>query len=135
MSLNQILATIALVIFIIYAVFNIIYLIDLRKTSLALRQFVAKTEENLNPALIELRLALEDIRKITSDAAVLTQKLRTAAGTIVTVEKSIQTLYGFYRDSFGQSANANISAVKAGVKAGVVNLLKNLKAKKEEHHE
>ena len=83
-----------------------------------MRQFITKAEENLNPALDELRQTLQDVRKVTADISHLTDKLRAAAGAIVTVEKSIQNLYGYYREGFGQATNANMAALKAGVGPG-----------------
>lgn len=131
MTTNEILIAIGVITFIIYTVFNIIYLNDMRKTSFALRQFITKTEANLHPALAELRQTLADIRKVTDDVAAVMERLRTAAGAIITVEKSIQSLYWYYREGLGHAAQANIAGLKAGVKAGVINLLKNLKYKKE----
>ncbi len=129
--MTQILLIIAVITFIIYVVFNIIYLIDLRKTSVALRQFIIKTEENLNPALSELSRTLEEIRKVTYDVSNLVERLRTAASAIVTVEKSIRNIYGYYKEGLGRAAQANMASIKAGLKAGVVNLVKNLKKQKE----
>ena len=65
MDLYRILALIAVITLVIYVVFNIVYLIDLRRTSIALRRFINRTDENLTPALVELRLTLQDLRKVT----------------------------------------------------------------------
>ncbi len=132
MNINELLLAVGVIIFIIYAVFNIIYLIDLRKTSFAMRQFIAKTETNLDPALSELRRTLGDIRKVTDDVSTLIERLRAAVGTVAAVEKSIRTIYSYYKEGFGQAAQANVAGLKAGVKAGIVNLVKNLKDKKKE---
>lgn len=131
MTLIEILLTLGIITFIVYAIFNVIYLIDVRKTSSALRQFIIKTEENLNPALAELTRTLEDIKKVTGDISVLVEKLRAAIGVILSVEKGIESLYGYYRHGLGQAAQSNISGLKAGLRAGVLSLLKNLKTKKE----
>lgn len=130
MTIYETLAVIAVITLVVYAAFNIIYLIDLRRTSLAVRQFIARTEENLHPALAELRLALADMRKVSADISALTDRLRSVTGALVRVEKTVEHLYDFYREGFSQSAN--MAALKAGVTVGVVNLFKNLKAKKEE---
>jgi hypothetical protein len=127
MTLNNILVTIGLIALVIYAIFNILYLIDLRKTSVAMRQFIAKTDENLNPALTELRYTLAEIRKLTGDISITIEKLRTAASAIISVEKIIEHLYGYYREGFSQSAQG----LRAGFKAGVISLVKNLKRKKD----
>lgn len=131
MNMNEILVTIALVTFIAYAVFNIIYLIDLRKTSVTLRQFIAKTEENLNPALIELRLMLEDIRKVSDNASSFLNRVGLVLTAIISLENNIRSVYGYYKEGLGQAAQANIAGVKAGVRAGVVNFIKKMKDKKE----
>ncbi len=131
MTLNEMLLTIGLIAFIVYAVVNILYLIDLKKTSSAVRQFITNTEQNLNPALIELRATLEDFRKMTGDVSAVTEKARSAVDAVVSFEKGIEQLYGYYRENFSQTAQANIAGLKAGVKAGFTNLIKNLKEKKE----
>jgi hypothetical protein len=131
MDLYRILAVIAVVTFVIYAAFNIIYLIDLRKTSVALRRFINRTDENLIPALDELRSTLQDLRKVTSDVSSLTERMRSAAGAILTVERTIEHLYSYYREGLGQSAHVNMAAIKAGLRVGVANLFRNLRSKKE----
>jgi hypothetical protein len=131
MDLYRILTIIAVITFVVYAAFNIIYLIDLRKTSIALRRFINRTDENLIPALDELRLTLQDLRKVTSDVSSLTERMRSAAGALVTVERTIGHLYSYYREGLGQSAQVNMAAIKAGIRVGVTNLFKNLKSKKE----
>lgn len=131
MTTTEILLTIGVVTFIIYAIFNIIYLLDLRKTSFALRHFIIKTEENLNPALAELTRTLEEMRKVTGDAAAFVERARAALGMLVSAEKAIQGLYGRYREGFGNAAQANIEGLKAGVKTGLINLFRNLKMRKE----
>lgn len=129
--MNAVLLNIGIVIFIVYAVFNIVYLIDMRKTSIAMRQLIAKTGENLSPALEELTHAVADIRKMTEDASQLLEGFRAAVGAIITVEKGVQNVYHYYRTNFRQSAQSNVSGIKAGVRAGVVNFLSSLKNKKE----
>ena len=131
MDLYRILALIAVITLVIYVVFNIVYLIDLRRTSIALRRFITRTDENLTPALVELRLTLQDLRKVATDVSAVTERVRSAAGALVTVEKTIENLYSYYREGLGLSTQANVSALKAGLKAGVGNLLRNLKTKKE----
>ena len=131
MDLYRILALIAVITFVIYVIFNVIYLIDLRRTSIALRRFINRTDENLSPALAELRLTLQDLRKVTADVSSLTERMRSAAGALVTVEKTVEHLYNYYREGLGQSAQVNIAAIKTGLRVGVANLFKNLKSKKE----
>jgi hypothetical protein len=129
--MNKTLLTIGLVVFIIYAMFNIAYLIEMRRTSIALRQLVRRTEENLHPALTALRGILEDIGKTTYTISALTESIREAAETVATLEKNLSDLYEYYKKNLGEAARANMAGLKAGVKAGVVTLLKDLNDRKE----
>ncbi len=131
MDLYRILALIAVITFVVYAVFNIVYLIDLRRTSIALRRFIVRTDENLTPALVELRLTLQDLRKVTADVSSLTERMRSASGALLTVERTVENIYRYYREGLGQSAQANVSALKAGFRAGVASLIRTLGASKE----
>jgi uncharacterized protein YoxC len=129
--MNEALLTIGVVAFIIYAAFNISYIIEIRRTSVALRQLIMKTEENLHPALSSVRGILEDIRKTTYNVVVLTESVREVTETVQGVEKEVKDLYEYYREGMGEAARANIAGLKAGVKAGVVTLLKDLNERKE----
>lgn len=131
MSVIEILLAIGVLTFIIYTSFNIYYLIELRRTSLAMRQLIARTDENFHPTLAALRRIFEDIGTITDNAAALSKSLRDAAIAIGAAEKMIRTLYQSYEENFVEVARANVAGLKAGVKTGVVTLLKNLKDKKE----
>ena len=130
-KMNEALVNIGIVVFVIYAGFNISNIIEMRRTSSALRQFIKRTEENLHPALTALRGILEDIGKTTYNIAVLTQSLRGVAETVARVEKTVNGLYEYYKEGLGEAARANIAGLRAGVKAGVVTLLKDLNNRKE----
>jgi hypothetical protein len=130
-NMNETLLSIGIVVFIVYAVFSIVNTIEMRRTSIALRQLIVRSEEDLRPALAALRGILEDIGTTTDNVAVLTQSLRGVADTAARVEHTVNGLYEYYRESLGEAARANIAGLKAGVKAGVVTLLKDLNDRKE----
>ena len=129
--MNEALVNIGIVVFIIYAAFNIASIIEMRRTNIALRQLIKRTEENLHPALTALRSILEDIGKATYDIAALTRSLRELAETVARVENTVNGLYEYYKEGLGEAARANIAGLRAGVKAGVVTLLKDLNNRKE----
>jgi hypothetical protein len=129
--MNETLLSIGIVVFIIYATFNIVHIIEMRRTSVALRQLIERTEENLHPALAALRGVLEDIGKATYDVAVLTRSLREVAEKVVRVENTVNGLYQYYKEGLGKAARANIAGLKAGVKAGIVTLRRDLNERKE----
>jgi uncharacterized protein YoxC len=134
MTFYEFLAIAALITFIIYTGFTISYLMDLKKTSRAIRQFTARTEERLIPAIADLNLTLQRLRKVADDISSVSETVRAAAGAVISVQKAVENLYGYYRENFTRAAEANLSAVKAGVKAGVVQLVSNLKTRKEGRH-
>jgi phage-related tail protein len=131
MTINEILIAIGVVAFIIYASFNIIYLIELRRTSFALRQLIKRTDENLHPAFEKVRHILEDVGKATDNVVALTENVREIAGSVAAVEKIIKKLYGSYKKGISDATRANIAGLQAGVKTGVVTLFENLIVKKE----
>jgi len=122
---------VGIIVFIIYAAFNIANLIEVRRASIALRQLIKRTEENLHPALTALRGILEDIGKATYNIAVLTRSLREVAETVERIENTVNGLYEYYKEGLGEAARANIAGLKAGVKAGMTTLLKDLNDRKE----
>ncbi len=126
-----IIGIVGIVVFIIYAAFNITHIIEMRRTSIALRKLIERTEENLHPALRALRGILEDIGKATYNIAVLTRSLREVAETVARVEGTVNGLYEYYKEGLGGAARANIAGLKAGVKAGMTTLLKDLNERKE----
>ena len=128
--MNEILLNIGVLVFIIYAAVNIFYIIDLRRTSVAARELIKNSGENLNPALVELRGTLENIRKMTDEINVLTRYVILVAVSAAALEKGLGRFWGYYKDDIGTMVGANIAGLKAGVKTGVVTLVRNLKERK-----
>ncbi len=131
MTVSEILLAIAVVIFGVYASVNIVYIIEVRRTTFALRQLIKSSEENLLPALASMRHILGNVEKAAGSVAVAAESVRAIAETAGAVEKTVKNLYGSYVESTGEAARANIAGLKAGVKTGVVTLLKNLTNRKE----
>jgi hypothetical protein len=128
--MNGIILDIGIIVFIIYAAINIFYIIDLRRTSVAARELIKNTGENLNPALVELRGTLENIRKMTDEIGILTRDVRLVADSAASLEKGLRKFWEYYKDDIGPAVGANIAGLKAGVKTGVVTLVRNLKERK-----
>jgi uncharacterized protein YoxC len=133
--MTQAILFIGVVAFIVYAAFSISYLIDLRRTSNALRAFLMNTEGNLNAALTELKGTLENMNKITANVSGITQDVKDIADTVVSVEKGIQSFYGKVTNEFAAAAEANVAGLKAGIATGVVTLVRNLKERRSDNHE
>ena len=133
--MTQAILLIGVVAFIIYAGFSIAFLLDMRRTNIALRSFLMNTEGNLNAALEELRSTLENTNKITANVSGITRDVREITDTVVSVERGIQHLYGKVKDDVAASAEANIAGLKAGIATGVVTLVRSLKERRNDDHE
>jgi len=131
MTIIELLLVAGVVAFIIFASFHIFYIIEVRKTSVATRQLIARTEENLHPALAAIRLIFEDIKTITDNVAALSKSLREAAEALTTAQNAIKDIYQSYEENLDKSVRAKVFGLKAGIKTGVVTLFSNLKEKKE----
>ncbi|HYA87622.1 MAG TPA: hypothetical protein VEI57_11225 [Nitrospirota bacterium] len=131
MSFTELLLAIGVVSFIVVACFHIFYIIEMRRTSRAIRQLIAEAEENLHPGLAAGRHAFEGLKTITDDVAVLSKVLRETAVALIATQSIIKGIYRSYEGKFDKSVRANVSGLKAGIKTGVVTLLSNLRDRKE----
>ncbi len=114
---------------IVYVVLFGVFVRDVMRTSRTLDESVRRTEGNMNAALVELKGTLENIRKITADVGVVSEEVRQISHTVAGLEKSLRELYGYFRSELGSAAEANLAGLKAGIKTGVVTLVKNLREK------
>ena len=133
--MTQVILLIGVVAFIIYAAFSIAFLLDMRRTNVALRSFLMNTEGNLNAALQELRGTLENTNKITANVSGITRDVREITDTVVSVERGIQHLYGKVKGDVAAAAEANIAGLKAGIATGVVTLVRSLRERRNDDHE
>ncbi len=127
--MTDIILSIGVVAFIIYAAYFIVSVRSLVRMSTTIDEFLKRTESNVNATLVELKATLENIRKITGDVSAVTEEVRGISRTVADLEKSIRDLYGYVRLGLGPAAEANLAGLKAGIKTGVVTLVKNLREK------
>jgi len=118
--------------FIVYTIFNVTYVVSMRQTSESMASFFRNTEENLNAALSELKETLENLKKITGNIGAVTADVKQISNAVARVERSIQGVYGFMREGLGSAAGANIAGLKAGIRTGVVTLVKSMHAGRKE---
>jgi uncharacterized protein YoxC len=121
--------------FIVYTVFNITYMLSMRRTSDSMTAFFRNTEGNLNAALTELRGTLENMKKITGDVGAVTQEVKQISDSVASVERSIRGLYHYMKEGLGSAAGANIAGIKAGITTGVSTLVKKMQKGRREDHE
>ena len=133
--MTQAILLIGVVAFIIYAAFSIAFLLDMRRTNVALRSFLMNTEGNLNDALQELKGTLENTNNITANISGITRDVREITDTVVTVEQGMKRLYGKVKDDVSAATEANLAGLKAGIATGVVALVRSLKERRNDDHE
>ncbi|MGE5172517.1 MAG: DUF948 domain-containing protein [Betaproteobacteria bacterium] len=133
--MTEIILSVGVIAFIIYAGFFIVHVMSLRRTSATVNDFIKRTDDNMNGALLELRGTLENIRKITGDVGAVTEEVRQISNTVASLDKGIRDFYGYMRNNLGSAVEANIAGLKAGIKSGVVTLVKNLQEKGSDGHE
>lgn len=125
--MNNVLLNIGIVVFIIYAAVSIVYQVSSYRTVAAVRQFITLSQGDLSAMLTELRATLENFRKISDNVTVVTEDVREITSSVAKLQKEVKTLYGFIRDTAGAEARADFASLKAGIRTGVVTLIKDLK--------
>jgi len=121
--------------FIVYTVFNVTYILSMKRTSDSMTAFFRNIEGNLNAALSELRGTLENLKKITGDVGAVTEEVKKISDTVATVERSIGGLYDYVKEGLGSAAGANIAGLKAGITTGVSTLVKSMREGRRDDHE
>jgi uncharacterized protein YoxC len=121
--------------FIVYTTFNVAYILSKKRMSDSMMSFLKNTEGNLNAALAELKETLENLKKITSDVNAVTGDVKQISSSVARVERNIRGVYGHMKEGLGSAAGANIAGLKAGIKTGVVTLVKNMRQGRSDDHE
>ena len=115
--------------FLIYAAYFIVWVRSMMRMNAMIDGFINRTEGNINATLIELKATLENTRKITGDVGDVMDEVRQISRTVASVDKGLKNLYGYVRDGLGPATGANLAGLKAGIKTGVITLVKNLREK------
>jgi hypothetical protein len=131
----EILLGIGVAVFIVYAIFSIVYMMSMKRMNDALHDFILRTEVNANATLAELKVTLENIRKVTDDIGAVTQDARQISNSLATVEKGMRMLFEYVKEGVGSAAGASYAGLKAGIKAGFATLAKNPTEKGSDDHE
>jgi ABC-type transporter Mla subunit MlaD len=121
--------------FIVYTVFNIVYLMTMKRTSDRVNEFVRNTEGNLNTTLQELAGTLENLRRISGNVSAVSDDVRQISHSVASLERSMRESLVYLKESLGSAAEANIAGLRAGITTGVATLVKNLHEGRREEHE
>jgi len=133
--MNDMLMNIGVVVFIVFAIVSIAYQVNNYRAATALRQFIYQSSGDMRVVLAELRVSLENFRKITDNISVVTEDVREITNSVADVQRDVRTLYSFIRENVGGTVKADIAGLKAGVKTGMATLVKNLREERSDHDE
>ena len=133
--MNDMLMNIGVVVFIVFAIVSIAYQVNNYRAATALRQFITQSSGDMQKVLAELRVTLENFRKITDNINVVTEDVREITNTVADLQRDVRTLYSFIRETVGGTVKADIAGLKAGVKTGMATLVKNLREERSDHDE
>ncbi len=116
------LACVVLVIVLIYV------LLELRRATQKLEQFITTSETSLKPTLDELPGTIRSIRHIAENIATVTDDVKTLSGSVRDVGENIRLTSG-YIEEIASSSSVQVSGLRAGIRAGFNVLVNNLLTK------
>ncbi len=99
-------------------------LLELRRTTRRLTSVLRIAEENLEPALAELRGTLRNLDRITNDLGAVTEDARAVSGSVRKVGRNVATLSSL-ASAVALALGARAEGLKAGLGAGGIYLAKN----------
>jgi hypothetical protein len=121
----EIIAGVGVAVFIVYAIFSIVYMMSMKRINDALHDFILRTEGNANAALAELKETLAHVRKVAEDVGAVSQDARQISSSLVNVEKGMRMFIDYILGRVGSAAEASYAGLKAGIKAGFSTFGKN----------
>jgi hypothetical protein len=133
--MNEVLANTGVVVFIIYALVSIAYQVNAYRAATALRQLVTLSLGDLPAVLAEFRRTLGSFRKISENVTVVTEDVREVTSSVADLQQKVRTLYRVMKDTAGVEARADLAGLKAGIRTGVVTLVKGIKEERRDEHE
>ncbi len=104
--------------FLVALIFLIFASVEIRKATIAMREFLKLSEERLKPAIEEAEQTFRNFKKIGSDIGVVTEEIKnvtSAVNDIATNLKAISCIIAGVQEGLSLRA----SGLKAGVKTAV----------------
>ncbi len=104
-------------VFLIAVVFLLIYtIVQIKKASAALTDFLSATDLKFNPVIKEAEETLKSIRTVSDDIGSATSNIRNISGALSDLSHKINSL-GLLIESLHDLLSIRISGVKAGIAA------------------
>jgi uncharacterized protein YoxC len=123
--MNTVLLAVIAVCVLATAFFLVLVLAELKKTLASLRKTM---DEGLKPALEEVQATLKSVRTITDEVGGITSDVREVSRSVVEIGRAVSAISGLL-DNVGSSVTVRAAGVKAGIRAAIEYLAKNLRRK------
>jgi len=127
--MNQIWLIIIALAVAVTAGFAISLIIDLKRTTRSVNEFISSTEATLRPTLDELQQTLKSLRNISDDLNDVTSDMKTLSSSIKDVGINIKQVSNIIEHVTSETA-IKATSFKAGIRTGLGILLQNLFTKK-----
>lgn len=108
---------------------------SMKRTTVSMTDFFRNSEGNLNAALSELKETLESIKKITNDVGAVTGDVKQISNSVANVERRIRGGYDHMKEGLGSAAGAKMAGLKAGIRTGVVTLVRSMHKERSDDHD
>jgi uncharacterized protein YoxC len=123
--MNQLWLGLIAIAVVVTAGFIISLIIEMKRTTSSLREFLKTTEESIKPVLEELQQTLKSIRNVSDDINIVTVDIKTFSGSVRDVGQNIKHVSNLIED-VSKSTTVKASGLKAGIRAALGVLLNNL---------
>jgi predicted PurR-regulated permease PerM len=126
-GMNTVLLVVIVVVLIAIAAYLIPLLIEMKRTVVSFRK---TPEENLNPTLEQLCLALKSVRPITDNVGVVTEDLKQLSHSVGEMGKTVGAV-NMLIENVGASSAVRVISLKVGIMVALEFLIANLLKKGE----
>lgn len=127
--MNQIWLGLIAIAVVVTAGFIVSLIIELKKTTSSLREFLKTTEESIRPAMEELQQTLKSIRSISNDINDITDDIKTFSGSVRNIGENVSRVSKLIEDVTSLTV-IKASGLKVGIRTALDVLLNNLFSKK-----
>lgn len=127
-AMNEIILLTILAVILITSAFLILVLIELRRTSKRLNDFLEVTEKDFAPAVAEFKPTIENLKFITGDVRSVTDRVRGMSESLSSTSENIRSISRTI-SGMENEASATIAGLKAGLKTSLMVFIKNISRK------
>jgi len=118
--------------FVAFVIIFIIVMVELKGAIKGLKELIGTTERTMKPTLIELQETMKSVRNFIDNVNDVTEDIRVFSGSLKEVGEGVKSVseqvesMNSWVGHLASSTVAEASGLRAGFKAGVLSVLRNL---------